>query len=297
MTKNPIEHYQNRVKELEVEIVEREKDLAIFRRELGQVNRQLEELIARLSRDLKVAQEIQRILVPTEFPNIQGIEFSYKFIPSSIKGGDYFDIFEHEDKFRFGLIIASGSGHGMSALLLSVLLNITAKMEARRGAEPHKIIELIYSELAHSLGTNDKADLFYALIDRRSFEMSYLNLGAVVAMYHDSTSGELSLLEGESQPLMLNVTLPKASQTKVLSPRDRIILATPGVYSCKNLEGEEFGQERLFKSILSSPKQGVHDLRNEVFISLKKFATGVEPPRDQSLVVAEVKDRVIKLAK
>ncbi|MCB0356658.1 MAG: sigmaB regulation protein RsbU, partial [Bdellovibrionales bacterium] len=144
MAHDPTEHFQNRIKELEAEIVEREKDLAVFRRELGQVNRQMEELIARLTRDLKVAHEIQRFLVPTEFPNIQGIEFSYKFVPSAIRGGDYFDIFEHQDKFRFGLILASGSGHSMSALLLSVLLNITGKMEARKGADPHKIVKTIY---------------------------------------------------------------------------------------------------------------------------------------------------------
>ncbi|MDV7400207.1 hypothetical protein RZS08_52825, partial [Arthrospira platensis SPKY1] len=67
--------------------------------------------------------------------------------------------------------------------------------------------------------------------------------------------------------------------------------------TAKNLDGEEFGSERLFESILNAPKQGVHDLRNEVFINLKKFSGGIEIPRDQSLVVAEVKNRVIKLAK
>ena len=297
MAQDPTEHYQKRIQELETEIVAREKDLAVFRRELGQVNRQLEELIARLTRDLKVANEIQRILVPTEFPNIQGIEFSYKFVPSTIRGGDYFDIFEHEDKFRFGLILASGSGHGMSALLLSVLLNITAKMEARQGAEPHKIMKTIYEELQKSLSDQDHADLFYALVDRRSFELSYCNFGDVVAMYQDSSAGELHLLESSGGSLKLDIDLPNSSHTKVLSPKDRIILASPGIYNCKNLDDEEFGRERLFEAILNSPKKGVHDLRNEVFIALQKFNGGVEIPRDQSLVVAEVKDRVIKLAK
>ncbi|MCB0392542.1 MAG: SpoIIE family protein phosphatase, partial [Bdellovibrionales bacterium] len=278
-------------------IVAREKDLAVFRRELGQVNRQLEELIARLTRDLKIASEIQRILVPTEFPNIQGIEFSYKYIPSSIRGGDYFDIFEHEDKFRFGLILASGSGHGMSALLLSVLLNITAKMEARRGAEPHKIVKTLYAELEKSLGEKDQAELFYAMIDRRSFELSYCSFGEVVAMYQDSTSGEVRLLESSGESIHKGMSLPKESFTKILSPQDKIIIASPGIYSCRNIDDEEFGRERLFEAVVNSGSKNVHDLRNEVFMSINKFTGGVEIPRDQSLVVGKVKDRVIKLAK
>ncbi len=297
MDQDSNEQYQKKIKELELEIVAREKDLAIFRRDLGQVNRQMENLIAKLSRDLKVAEEIQRALVPTEFPNIQGVEFSYKFIPSVLRGGDYFDIFEHEDKFKFGLVLAAGSGHGMSALLLSVLLNISAKMEAKKGADPHEIIKLIYADLEKSLTESDSADIFYAYVDRRSFELTYCCYGDVVAMYQDSASGELSLLTASESPLVLNMNFLEESTTKVLAPRDRVVVVSPGLVSCKNIDDEEFGQERLFQAIINAPKKGVHELRNEIFIAVKKFCGGVEIPRDQSVVVAEVKDRVIKLAK
>jgi sigma-B regulation protein RsbU (phosphoserine phosphatase) len=296
MSKDQIEHYQHKIRQLEQEIVEREKDLATFRRELAQVNKQLETLIGQIHRDIKMASEIQKILVPTEFPNIQGIDFSYKFAASTIRGGDYFDIFEHEDKFRFGLIIAAGSGHGMSALLLSVLLNISSKMEARKGADPHKIIKTIFEEMKPHLTDRDRADVFYGLMDRRSFELSYCLLGGVVALHQSGTDGELTLLESHDS-LQLNASLPKSSQIKVLSAKDRLIIASPGIVTCKNLDGEEFGSERFFEIILKAPKNGVHELRNEVFIALKKFTSGSEIPRDQSLVVAEIKSRVIKLAK
>lgn len=74
-------------------------------------------------------------------------------------------------------------------------------------------------------------------------------------------------------------------------------MASPGIVECTNLEGEAFGKERLVNVIFNAPKSGVHDLRNEVFMALKKFSGGAEVKRDQSLVVAEVKNRVIKLAK
>ena len=93
---------QSRISELEAELADRERDLTVFREELARANSQLERFIKQISQELKMASLIQKALVPTEFPNIPGFEFSTKFVPSVISGGDYFDIFEHEDKFRFG---------------------------------------------------------------------------------------------------------------------------------------------------------------------------------------------------
>ena len=64
----------------------------------------------------------------------------------------------------------------------------------------------------------------------------------------------------------------------------------------KNLENESFGQERLFNALVSAPKTGVHDVRNHLLFEIKKFLSGREPTRDVTVLVAEVKDRVIKLA-
>src|SRR6186997_1220445 len=93
-----------RISELEQEVKERQADLRRFREELGKANQKLEGLIGQLHTEVKLAHVIQKALVPTEFPHINGFEFSTKFVPSSISGGDYFDIFEHEDRFRFGVI-------------------------------------------------------------------------------------------------------------------------------------------------------------------------------------------------
>ncbi len=82
-----------------------------------------------------------------------------------------------------------------------------------------------------------------------------------------------------------------------LGPRDRLILCTEGVYEAKNKSSEVFGKDRLAKLLLRAPRSGVHDVRNEILFQLEKFTETSEPQRDQTVVVTEVKDRVIKLAK
>ena len=286
-----------RIRELEQEVADRENDLAVFRRELATANRRLEALIGEINQEIKVVQVLHKHLVPTEIPNIQGFEFSSKFIPSFHRGGDYYDVFEHEDRARFGMIVAGSSGHMMSALLLSVLLKLTGRMEARRGSAPHLMLKQIAEELLPSIQGQDTADIFYGLFDRRSFSLSYAKTGDVLALHFDHASGELKLLKSDAPPLAQGFKEEIKSYDVVLNPRDKLILCTKGIVEARNLEEKEFGQDRLFKSILEGATRGVHELRNHILFQLQKFTSSHELPRDVTVVVAEVKDRVIKLAK
>jgi phosphoserine phosphatase RsbU/P len=292
-----MESLKQRVRELEAELRDRENDLDVFRSELSRANAQLERFITQIGQELKMASLIQKALVPTEFPNIPGFEFSTKFTPSLISGGDYFDIFEHEDKFRFGIVMASSSGYSMSALFLSVLLKMTGQLEARKGAAPDKILGLMAKELVPTIQAADQAQVFYAVIDRRNFSMTYSGVGRVIALLFNFASGKLQPLEWSTPSFQHGFNSELTSSNLSLGPRDRIILVSEGVVKVLNPKGETFGEERLYKTILAAPRLGVHDLRNEIFYQLERFAQGRDYPNDLTVVVTEVKDRVIKLAK
>lgn len=288
---------QERVQELEHELEERERDLTVFRTELAKANVQLEKLIGQITQELKMASLIQKTLVPTEFPNIPGFEFSTKFVPSPISGGDYFDIFEHEDKFRFGIVLASSTGYSMSALFLSVLLKMTGQLEARKGIAPDRILDSMAAELVPAISSGDQANVFYAMIDRRGFEMSYCGVGRATVLHYSYTAEKLQRLDWAAPAFQKGFQSPLKSQGLSLNPRDRMIFCSEGVIRAKNPDGEIFGEERLYKTVLAAPRLGVHDLRNEILFQLEKFAQGKDLPQDVTVIVTEVKDRVIKLAK
>jgi sigma-B regulation protein RsbU (phosphoserine phosphatase) len=297
MSQDGSDHLKSRIRELEHELEEREKDLAVFRRELTSANRRLEVLISEMNQELKVVHTIQKLIVPTEIPNIQGFDFSSKFVPSFLRGGDYFDIFEHEDRSRFGLIVASSSGHTMSALLLSVLLKFTGQMEARRSTEPHLMMRQIATDLSATMTNNDSADLFYGVFDRRQFVLSYAFVGDIVALHFDHASHQLNLLKSEPEEIRKESKMEFKLSSVALNPKDKLIFCTKGLIEAKNLDGQEFGRDRLYKSILEYAGREVHELRNQILFKVQHHMGGQEPIRDLTVVVAEVKDRVIKLAK
>jgi phosphoserine phosphatase RsbU/P len=297
MSEQEVKILKKRIVDLERELAERERDLAKYRDELAGANTRLEALIGQLHGEIKIAHALQKAIVPTEFPHIPGFEFSTKFVPSLVSGGDYFDVFSHEDRLRFGIVVASSSGHTMSALFLSVLLKFTGQMEARKGAEPEKVMEQMAAELLANIDDNARADIFYGLVDRRSYELSYCRLGDVAAMHQNFAGGDLKLLESTGAPLTKSFNGPITAKTVALNPRDKLVLCTRGVAETKSLQGEPFGLPRLSRAVAEGSRRGVHEVRNQILFDVQKYSSGADPQRDLTVVVVEVKDRVIKLAK
>ncbi len=291
-----VKSLQQRIRELEQEIAAKDNELAHYRQELGSVNQSLENLIAQTHQEINLAQSLQKFLSPTELPNISGFDFSTKFIPGSRSGGDYFDIFEHEDKLKFGILLASSSGYGMSALLLSVVIKISSQIEARRGLDAAQVMSLLAKEIVPQIQNKDRASLFYGVIDRRSFEMQYSLVGSIDGFLQIYNQTQVEELKSSAPALSKEFNFEVRSSSIQLNPRDRFVLATEGLKGSERADGQMWGLNGLKEAVHKAPKQGAHDLRNEILFANEQFTGNQEPVRDQTLLVVEVKDRVIKLA-
>ena len=93
---------ESKIQDLEEALRSKDREISHYREQLYQVNSRLERLVSALSQELHFANLIQKKLSPTEIPHLSGVEFSTKFVPGMRFGGDYFDIFELEDKMKFG---------------------------------------------------------------------------------------------------------------------------------------------------------------------------------------------------
>lgn len=289
---------KEKIVELETELRAKQVEVMQYRRELSRANETIEKVVAQLEQEIKYAALIQKALSPTEIPSIPGVEFSTKFVAGSLKGGDYFDIFEHEDKLKFGILLACSSGYTMSALFLSVLLRFSGQLEARRGMDPAELVSLMAKELTPQIQNQDTASLFYGVIDRRNYELKYCLAGGLPAFLHSREgSGSLSVLEPSSGPFSKEYRGGLLTHTLSLAPRDRLVLCSEGLLMNSSREREWERRENWAPLISQSKLKTVHDVRNEILFQLEKNAGSIIPERDVTVVVTEVKDRVIKLAK
>lgn len=288
---------KQRIKQLEKELETKNKDLDIYRMELVKANGQLEQLTLHVHTQLRKALEIQRQVVPTEFPHIPGFEFSTKFVASSLTGGDYFDIFEHRNKMRFGLLMTSASGYSLSALFLSIFMKFTFQnRQDEEAMSPDNFVAALRNEFMAGVGDKDTFHCFYGVMNRRYFRLDYVLFGDVYALHFKSSTNSIHKLKPQGMPIAKGAIGAIKPSSVDFEAKDKLILCSPGLFKIKNAAGELFGEERYLSLAKNSASSDVHNLRNEVLFQAERFAGETKFPQDLTVIVLEAKEHVLKLA-
>lgn len=289
MSDEEIKRLNKLIEDLQTELKTKQLEVAVYRKELLKFSQKLDEVISDTNDDVRILHHIQKVLAPTEMPQFPGFEFSRKFVYGSKSGGDYFDIFEHEDKFKFGVILSSSSGYAMSALFLSLVLKVSHLMEARKGMPPEKVMEHIGEELKKSASEKDQTQAFYGVIDRRDLSLTFCAVGRIRG-YVQIPNQPLQVLSTDSPALSpMNKSVYKSIRIE-LEPKTKLCFVTEGLL-------DVLPSEEIAHYIQTHAQFSVHELRNGLLLQAQ-LKSGLETPlRDQTVVVMEVKDRVIKLAK
>ena len=283
----------------------RKESLKASLKSLNAVIEKLDKLIPEAYEILDVTRDIQKQKVPTESSVTPDFEFSMKFIPGSSQGGNYHNIIEQKDPFCFGMILAESTNYRTSAVFLSQIMQLGEALRSKDRSQPSYVGGVLTREIPPLLEPKDESHCFYAKVDRRSFEMSYINLGKVVALLQKEGKKSLISLSSTSGSIKKNLSnssrktrLPNLKEKKVfLDAKDRLIFCTQNLLKAKNERGESFGRKRLYKSILKAPKKNIHALRNQILFDSSQFSKNTPFSKDLTVLTCEIKERVIKLAK
>ena len=66
---------------------------------------------------------------------------------------------------------------------------------------------------------------------------------------------------------------------------------------CQSPDGDTYSLSALKRSLEDKSLSSVHEVRNKILYDLESFAQGRPSEWDQSVLVMEVKSRILKLAK
>jgi sigma-B regulation protein RsbU (phosphoserine phosphatase) len=196
----------------------------------------------RQDRELQLAREIQRGLLPARSPMVPGFEVAADSRSCYEVGGDSYDWIPLENG-RLALVIGDVAGKGTPASLL--MASVQASVHTLAGtAGPARVMERLNHFLFVRSQVNRYVTLFYGELDTEARQLAYVNAGHVPP-YHVASDGTCRRLSTGGMALgLLDGAAYEVGQAR-LEPGDVVAMVTDGVTDANSLDGTDFGEERL----------------------------------------------------
>ena len=197
-----------------------------------------------MKRDLEIARDIQRWLLPAASPEVAGFDLAFATRPANTVSGDYYDAF-HRDGGRLLLIVADVAGKSIPAALLMATIQASLHTLA---AAPVGLEELVLGlnryACANSLGGLRFTTAFLGELDLASRTMRYICAGHNPPVLR-RRAGVLERLEAGGLPLGVMASARFEQGSVALDSGDLLVVFTDGVTEAENERQEEYGEPRL----------------------------------------------------
>jgi predicted permease len=203
----------------------------------------------KLRRDVALAAEVQRRLLPERAPDREGSALAGLSFPARSVGGDYYDFLELGDH-RIGIALADIAGKGVAAALLMAVVQASLRIVASEGQTSLPDLAAKMNDLLHrSTRANGYATFFYAELDERSRQLRYVNAGHnppyLLRAADPTAAPEIRELSIGGTVFGLFPQMAYEEATVELKSGDVLVAFTDGVTEALNVAEEEFGEERL----------------------------------------------------
>ena len=243
-----------------------------------------------LEHELDLAREIQKSFLPARCPAVPGYELAAVWRSARRVGGDFYD-FMLLSNGNVGIAIADVADKGVPAALFMALSRTLLRATSMSGRTPsdalHRTNALIMSDSRSDLFVT----VFYGLLHPRSGSFTYANAGHNPPLWLNVRSGTLQRLHQHGMALGVIPDVPLGEYAIQIEPGDVLALYTDGVTEAFNVDGEEFGVERLEQVLRATAERSAEEIVAAIEAAVDEFV-GDEPPFDDFtlVVMKRVKD-------
>jgi sigma-B regulation protein RsbU (phosphoserine phosphatase) len=215
----------------------------------------------RMERDLAVARQIQRSLLPQKAPAIPGFDIAVAFEPCHECGGDYYDFLSLGPQTML-IVVADVEGKGVgSALTVS---NLQATLRALV-LHLHSLEDLMQAlnEMFRNDAKNQKyLSCFLALLDTKKNGLHYINAGHCPPIVISGTDGSHKLLDKGGQVVGLFPEAQYERGSVQLNSGDTLIIYTDGLIG--------LGADKLTELATTNREQSSSQLVNTLLKSAEE---------------------------
>jgi sigma-B regulation protein RsbU (phosphoserine phosphatase) len=258
-----------------VEVVRREADE-------GRANRRRD---ARVAREHEDARQIQRALLPSVMPAIDGCSIYALWTPAAGVGGDCYDLLRFTNS-RVGISIADVIGKGVPAALLMSNLQAAVRAFATASADPQDVCGSVNRLLCRNIESGKFVTFCYVDMDTEARTLRYANAGHFPPILVRA-DGRVDRLPPTGIVLGVSPEWRYQPANVDLRAGDRLVCFTDGITEAESPAGDPFGEERLAEMIARHRGEPAETLARVVLDNVNGW-TETGPQDDATLIVVAI---------
>jgi putative ABC transport system permease protein len=242
-----------------------------------------------LRRDIALASDVQRRLLPDAPPRAEGVDFAASSVPARHIGGDYYD-FVRLPEGGIGIALADVSGKGVAAaLIMSVVQASLRIISSEGGVPPSRLVARMNEFVYRSTPGSKYATFFYAQLTEQARLLRYVNAGHNPPYLLRAASAQLEELSTGGTVVGMFADLPYEEAIVALNPGDVLLAFTDGVPEAHNPENEEFGEERLQLLLRETAHLPADAISARISAEMNNWIRDAEQYDDLTFIVMKVR--------
>jgi serine phosphatase RsbU (regulator of sigma subunit) len=190
-----------------------------------------------MERDVKEAQEVQRVILPEPIATLPGLAIESEYRPAREVGGDFFQILPHPSNGSMLIVAGDVAGKGLQAGMLVALLVGAMRTSAQFDPDPLVVLNVLNQRL---WGRSQAFATCLALRIAADGEATLANAGHLPPYLN----GQPMEMEG-SLPLGMIEDAECSVMHFSLANGDRLLLMSDGIAEATDANGKLFGFERI----------------------------------------------------
>lgn len=197
--------------------------------------------------EMEMASNIQKKMLPSPPPEINGYALDGRNLTAKSVGGDYFDFIPLDDE-TWVVCLGDISGKGLAASLLMSNLQAILRGQVLHLNTPSEILKHANFQLFQSTNAEKFATLFLGILNTRTNRMEFSSAGHEYP-YLIGLKGDSRRMIANGLPLGMFDNSEYEDETIELKPGDCMFVYSDGITECINVSEEQFGEERLEREL------------------------------------------------
>lgn len=242
----------------------------------------------RYKQEMMVAQQMQKRLLPQDLPHFPALEIAAMSEPSLEVGGDYYD-FVLLDSNRLGIVVGDVSGKGVSAAFYMAEVKGIFQSLSKLCTSPRDLVINANQALKGSLERKAFISLLYGIFDVQQSRLTLARAGHCPMVYISEDQSELLRPLGLGLGLTGGEVFERSTQESVIKLHggDVCVFYSDGITESRNAEGDEFGYERLVKTVRQVRAQSAEEIKKFIVDEVKSHTANSSYGDDMTLVVVK----------